>query len=88
MIEQDVSECNYKLIEYVYTYHPCIHEVHGKKQVADLYLMFGIGIFKDMHGTAETAKGLEDDVNKKKAEYQKASNELNMFKSRFKAGWK
>ena len=85
LVQKDkINEEDYQLIEHVYTYHPCIDEVHGKKEVANLYLQFGMGIFKDMDGTAGIMKELEDRMNKAKAEYQRTLAEVNSFRNGFK----
>lgn len=49
----------YKLIEFVYNYHPSINEVTGKKQVAWLWCEFGLSIFNDMLNRATKAKEIE-----------------------------
>lgn len=49
----------YRLIEFVYNFHPSINEVTGKKQVAWLWCEFGLSIFNDMHPKAVKAEELE-----------------------------
>ena len=58
----------YRLVEKIYTFHPSISETQGKAQVADLYDVFGIRVFKDMEPTADKARQLEDEIHKKKYE--------------------
>lgn len=41
-IESTVSDEDYKLIEFVYQFHPVIRNVSGKDEVAELYKSFGI----------------------------------------------
>ena len=48
MIEQPVSDAEYKVIETVYQWHPSVKEVSGKEEVAELYKSFGMAIFHDM----------------------------------------
>ena len=84
LVEQNVSEEDFQLIQHVYLYHPCIDDVKGKRQVADLYLMFGMSIFKEMDGTAGVMMELEQRVNKAKAEYQRTLAEVNSFRNGFK----
>lgn len=52
----------YKLIEFVYNFHPAINEVTGKKQVAWLWCEFGLSIFNDMHPKAIKAEKLEREL--------------------------
>lgn len=41
-IESTVSDEDYKLIEFVYQFHPVIRNVSGKDEVAELYKSFGM----------------------------------------------
>ena len=52
LIGEEVSANNYMLIELVYCWHPSIGNVGGKRQVAELYKVGGIEIFKDMRKAA------------------------------------
>lgn len=51
---------DYKIIEFVYTYHPCNFD---KKAVAKLYNEFGLVIFKDLYDRANAARDLEEKIN-------------------------
>ncbi len=55
----DISDEDYNLIEYVYTYHPSISETEGKDQVVALYKIFGMAIFKDMLPRAKACADVE-----------------------------
>lgn len=55
-IESTVSDENYKLIEFVYQFHPVIRNVSGKDEVAELYKSFGMALFRDMEPRAKKAK--------------------------------
>lgn len=59
---KDISNDDYALIEYIYTWHPLIKDTTGKMQVAGLYENFGIAIFKEMLPKAQTAEKLESDL--------------------------
>ena len=59
MIEQPVSDAEYKVIETVYQWHPSVKEVSGKEEVAELYKSFGMAIFHDMLPRAEKDRELE-----------------------------
>lgn len=74
-IQRIVSDDDYKLIEYVYTFHPSISETDGKRQVALLYHEFGLRVFKDMEATATANQVLESAIHKTRAELQKLLDE-------------
>ena len=59
---KDISDDDYDLIEYVYTWHPFIKDSTGNMQVAGLYENFGIAIFKELLPKAQTAEKLESDL--------------------------
>ena len=71
----------YKVIEYVYTWHPCIDAVRGKEQIAYLYAEFGMLIIRDMLPTARRAEEFESQINKAKAEYDAAKEQYERLKS-------
>lgn len=52
-IESTVSDEDYKLIEFVYQFHPVIRNVSGKDEVAELYKSFGM---TDMSRQSQTAQ--------------------------------
>lgn len=58
-----VTGGQYKIIEYVYMYHPAIDEVHGKDQIASLYNMFGMTVINDMMPRARRMEQLEKDLS-------------------------
>lgn len=45
-IESTVSDEDYKLIEFVYQFHPVIRNVSGKDEVAELYKSFGMALLE------------------------------------------
>lgn len=59
-IESTVSDEDYKLIEFVYQFHPVIRNVSGKDEVAELYKSFGMALFRDMEPRAKKAKEVEE----------------------------
>ena len=59
-IEGTVSDEDYKLIEFVYQFHPVIRNVSGKDEVAELYKSFGMALFRDMEPRAKKAKEVEE----------------------------
>lgn len=60
--EKTVTDEQYKVIEYVYTYYPAISDITGKDQIALLYDVFGMTIIKDMYPRAHRADVLEKEL--------------------------
>lgn len=61
-IGRTVSDEDYKLIEFVYQWHPVIRNTSGKDEVAELYKSFGMAIFRDMEPRAKKAKKVEEEL--------------------------
>ena len=57
-----IPDSEYDIIETVYTFHPSIDAVKGKKQIAELFLLGGIRLIRDMVPTAMKARELEDQI--------------------------
>ena len=74
-IQRTVSDDDYKLIEYVYTFHPSISETEGKRQVALLYHEFGIRIFQDMKPTADRNRELDVEIGRARHHLQSLLDE-------------
>ena len=79
-ISSHISEEDYKLIEYIYTFHPCVSETDGKRQVALLYHEFGMQIFKDMLTTATRNQLLEAEIIKTRQKLQKLLDEADALR--------
>ena len=58
-IGAEISQKDYSIVEHVYTWHPSISEVEGKKQIAELYKSFGMPIIKNMMEAANYAETLD-----------------------------
>ena len=58
----NVTDNDWGVIEFVYTWHPLISDTMEKEQVAYLYNNFGIGIFNEMYVKANSAKKLNDEL--------------------------
>jgi len=52
LIGKTVSDSVYETIEFVYTWHPAISDVNGKRQIADLYLKHGMSLIRNMYEPA------------------------------------
>lgn len=76
MIEQPVSDAEYRVIETVYQWHPSVKEVSGKEEVAELYKSFGMAIFHDMLPRAEKNRGLEKQLRHAQAEVERIKAEM------------
>lgn len=57
-----VTESEYKDIEFVYTFHPVISNTEGKTQIAQLYKIGGMRLIKDMLPTARKAQELDNKI--------------------------
>lgn len=57
-----VTEKEYKDIEFVYTFHPSISNTEGKTQIAQLYKIGGIRLIRDMIPTARKAQELDNKI--------------------------
>ena len=68
LIGKDISNEDYKIVEYVYTWHPCISETNGKQQIADLYKIGEMSIIKSMVEVAKKAQIIERKISKLRAE--------------------
>jgi hypothetical protein len=80
LIGNHLSEDEYSIIEIVYNYHPSISEVHGKKQISDIYSNLGMSVILDMYPRAEkicelelSIRRLEMNINKVKELKQEVS---------------
>lgn len=61
-IHKEINDSDYEIIETVYAFHPSISETNGKEEVATLFNMFGMRVFRDMLPTAQRAKSLESEI--------------------------
>ncbi len=61
-IGREVSDKEYEIINFVYTFHPCISDTDGKAQVVAIYLACGIAPFRCMTQEAQKAKELEEAI--------------------------
>lgn len=77
LIGKTVSDCDYSIIEKVYTWHPAIGEAEGKDQIATLYETGGMPLIKSMLEAANIMMNL-------KKERQEALRRLEKINSRIK----
>ena len=75
------TEEDYKIVEKVYTFHPCIDSDRGKDQIASLHETFGMRVILDMLPTAEKAEELENKIIATKHELEALTAALFDLKS-------
>lgn len=76
---EQITNEEYKVIEFVYTHHPSIDELLGKKQIAMLVDTFGMRIIYDMYPTAQKASEYFNKIQKLRIELGHISDEYNEF---------
>lgn len=62
LIHGYVTDEEYELIETVYMWYPAIRNTSGKEEVAELYISFGLIIFKDMFRRAMKLKEIDEEI--------------------------
>ena len=61
---EDIDSTDWDVINTVYAYHPMISDVKGKDEIAALYKKGGLGILKDMFGTAKDIADNESKIQR------------------------
>ena len=77
LVGKDTPLEEYKLIEFVYTWHP---SNLSKEATASLYREFGLTIFKDMEPRAIQAQILEEKIHKAEIYIRDLRKELRELK--------
>lgn len=75
-----VSDTDYALIERVYTFHPAISETEGKRQIAELYVNFGMVLIMDMLPRAEVMATKERELREARAALNRIREEIEEIK--------
>ena len=70
------TDKEYKLIEYVYQFHPAISAINGKGQIARLYVEFGMSIIQDMKPRAELMEKKERELRAARAALEAVQREI------------
>lgn len=65
---QDFPQEDYAIVEYVYTWHPSIPAVGGKKTIAALYELGGMCLIRDMVATARIQEEKEEKIQRIRGE--------------------
>ena len=77
--ERQFTDEEYSKIEFVYTWHPAIKAVGGKRQIAIIWQEFGMGMINDMYPLAmemETLFAKRADVRKDLDQVEKKIAEI------------
>ena len=82
LIHGSVTDEEYELIETIYMWHPAIRNTSGKEEVAELYLSFGLVIFKDMYPRAMKLKEIDEEMRS----LNRAKDRLAAERERLKKG--
>lgn len=72
----EVPDREYSIIEKVYTFHPAISETEGKRQIAELYVNFGMALIVDMVPRAELMAKKEEELRAARAALRKVEEEI------------
>ena len=75
------SDEDYRIIEFVYMYHPAFNEVYAKDAIADLFTAYGMRIIYDMVPAAKKGKILEEKIQVCSQELSKLRTEYDELKS-------
>ena len=71
-----VPDREYSIIEKVYTFHPAISETEGKRQIAELYVNFGMALIMDMVPRAELMAKKEEELRAAQIALSKVKEEI------------
>ena len=82
---KDLTDQEYKQIEFVYTYHPLNL---SKQDTAFLYAKFGFGIFNDLLENAQKAAAYEQKVDDARLALERACSEHDLFVNKYTGKYK
>ena len=77
-----VSDENFRIIDYVYQYHPSIqnNNVKGIEQMIDLYKNYGMALIKNMVYLANERRKLQNRMQDLKRDLENCQLEMNRMK--------
>lgn len=78
------TQDEYTKIEYVYTWHPAIAAVGGKKQIALIWQEFGMGMINDMYPAAKEMEALENNRAALRKDLTDIDNEIKAIKDSYR----
>lgn len=83
-----VSDTDYALVERVYTFHPAISETEGKRQIAELYVNFGMVLIMDMLPRAEVMAKKESELREARAALSRIQEEIEEIRRGGELQWR
>ena len=81
LIGGHIGSEDYRVVEFVYMYHPAIHEVKGKQQIADIYKIGGMAVIKGMVEIAKVGKTNEEKIIRLQKEVEELKKQREALKS-------
>ncbi len=70
------TDAEYSKIEYVYTWHPAIKAVGGKRQIAIIWQEFGLGMINDMYPVANDMETLTEERDKRRRSLEEIEKKI------------
>ena len=80
-INTTINEEDWKLVNFVYTWHPNIKDVGGKDQIADIYKVGGIELIKDMRNAAVINCEYENEIQELRRQMSQIEEEISELKN-------
>ena len=80
---RDFTQEEYIKIEFVYTWHPAIKPVDGKRQIAIIWQELGLGMINDMYSVAKDMEALDTIRCKRKTELDEVEKKMVEIASRY-----
>lgn len=63
-VTQPVFPAEYKIIDFVYNFHPAISNTNGKNQIVMIYEYGGMRVIRDMLPTAQEAEKIASEIQR------------------------
>lgn len=79
-IGREISETEYKEIEYVYAWHPAIKDVEGKDQIAAIFNAGGMMVIRAMKEAAAMAENVEEELRAELRKVERLKQRLQRLK--------
>lgn len=78
-VNATVTEEQYRVIEYVYNWHPSIDNGCGKEQIATIYKIGGMRLIRDMYNTAVEAEKFDLELREIRQELEAKQESYERF---------
>lgn len=76
-----VTDEMFDIINFVYTWYPSLSDVHGKQQIASLYVTYGFIIIQDMHERAREHCRVDHLVSEAKNKLEELKDRVSQLSS-------